>query len=254
VQKDGIEKFTILLVNYKTPSLTTKCLEFLSTLREEVPFDIVLVDNDSDGECSRAFASIEGVRAVDRYIDGDEKVHLSHSRALDFGLQYVETRYVLVIHTDTFVYDASIIRHMFSKIMAENDVVGVGTISQRLRSRPSEVYRYLKNMIRYSIRRITVPLGLTNRQLKPLRDNYLKSFCCLWDAHILKSENVNFCQDDLNPGYAMQDKLESLGYKLIRLPPSKIFSYVDHIQSGTYAELGYYDESHSRVKAYKTLT
>jgi hypothetical protein len=59
--------------------------------------------------------------------------------------------------------------------------------------------------------------------------------------------------DDRVPGYTLQDRMTELGYAVEMLSPRKIFSYLDHIQSGTVAAAGGYESTHRRTKMYNNI-
>jgi GT2 family glycosyltransferase len=247
------DRFTILLVNYKTPEMTRLCLKFLKKIFDSSQIDIVLVDNSSTRKSFGALNKIKNIELVARVVPAQEAVHISHAKGLDFGLAQVKTRYVLLIHTDTLIYDPSVIDLLFARMKQHDRIAAVGTVEQRLRNLPSRLFRLFKNAARYSSRRISRPLGLTDKIPKPITDRYLKSFCCLWDADLVKSRGLKFCADDRNPGYSMQDELEKSGYEFVRLPAKLVFNHLDHIQSGTMVENNAYLCTHRRVRAYQKI-
>ncbi|MNC80627.1 hypothetical protein D3C75_1334930 [compost metagenome] len=69
----------------------------------------------------------------------------------------------------------------------------------------------------------------------------------------MKQQGLRFQIDDRVPGYALQDRMIDLGYKVVFLSPRKIFKYLDHIQAGTVAAAGGYGQHHRRTKMYENI-
>lgn len=228
--------FSILLVNYKTKRLTSRCLGLIKKHAVLAKTNVIVVDNGSNDESLEYLKSLEWITLLERKQHEDSPAHISHAQALDEGMQHVRTRYVLLIHSDTLIYNSQIYDHLFAQFNSRK-VVAVGTCEQRHRKVYKKFARVVKKFTRYYYRKGLHLLGLSNLEPKPFIDSYLKSFCCLWDVGVIRRHGLNFCADNLNPSYGMQDKLIALGYRLVRLPTRQIFSYLDHVQSGTVVEM-----------------
>jgi hypothetical protein len=85
-------------------------------------------------------------------------------------------------------------------------------------------------------------------------EKHLKSFCTLWNARLVKKHGLHFRLDERNPGYELQDRMTALGYGIGLVSPRKMFSYLDHIQSGTVSAMGGYAAHHRRTRMYHQLT
>ena len=178
--------------------------------------------------------------------------HVAHGKALDFGIAHINTSYVLCIHTDTLIHDAGVLELMIDT-MQKNSAVAVGTVDQLHRHAGKRLWRLFNRAIRYYGRYIGRKLKLTDKFPSPYREKYLKSYCCLWNVEIIKSNGLLFNSDNRNPSYTMQDKFKEAGFVLIKLPTATIFKYLDHIQSGTMVEIGLHRQEHRRSRAYRRL-
>lgn len=249
MNRELLDHCTILVVNYKTPKLTKICLELS---RRNLPgVRTIVVDNGSNDESLMYLRSLDHITLLERSSFGEEP-HIAHARALDLGLQRVSTRYVFCMHTDSFLYDGGLVQKMFC-FAEDTKAAAVGTLEQVNRHAARQVWRNLRRTIKCFGKSTLQRFGLVARRISPSHEQYLKSFCCLWNAELLKQKNLKFESKNLNPGYAMQASLTSQGYEVIKLPSSVIFASMDHIQSGTMVEIGVYERRHRRSVAYRRI-
>ncbi len=243
--------FSVVLVNYKTPDLTKMCLELLREHAQEQRIPVWVVDNDSADASLDYLRTLDWINLIERPSVKGEAGHIAHGKALDLVLDKVETDYLFLLHTDTFVYDKEVFAMMMRECANNPDMAAVGCVEQINRGMLRETWRLTSRFCKHYVRRAKTQLGLKTKEPKPYRETHLKSFCTLWNARLAKSHGLHFCMDDRVPGYTLQDRMVSLGYGIKFLSPRKIFSYLDHIQSGTVAAAGTYGKDHRRTKMYE---
>ncbi len=233
---ESAQPFSILMVNYKTRQMTSLCLELLKTHIDTQRVEVVVVDNGSDDESVEYLRSLDWITLVRRRQTKGEAAFISHGEALDEGLKHVKNRYVCLLHTDTFIHDPQVFELLLTKIRRKG-VAAVGSLHQRHRGLHRRLFRSCKKATRYYFRKLLYLLGINSSTPKPFRDIYLKSFCCMWDVDLIRSEKLQFCAEDKNPGYFMQDELTRRGFEFTNLKTRILFDYLDHVQSGTVVEL-----------------
>jgi GT2 family glycosyltransferase len=247
------KNFSIVLVNYKTPEITKICLDLLHQHlgNENVP--IWVVDNYSADESTEYLRTLGWINLIERSITAPEAGHIAHGKALDMVLERIDTDYLFLLHTDTFVFDKNVFPMMMNKCVKNPNVAAVGCVEQLNRGTTRTLWRYSSRLFKHHFRRMKKSLGLRTREPKPYKEVYLKSFCTLWNCKLIKQHGMHFSMDDRVPGYTLQDRMTELGYAVEMLSPRKIFSYLDHIQSGTVAAAGGYDSTHRRTKMYNNI-
>jgi len=243
--------FSLVLVNYKTPDITRMCLELLRQHVQEQRIPVWVVDNDSADASLDYLRSLDWINLIERPSPGKEAGHIAHGKALDLALEKVETDYLFLLHTDTFVYDKEVFSMMLRECMRTSDIAAVGCVEQINRGIVRDTWRLTSRFCKHYIRRAKTSLGLHSKEPKPYRETHLKSFCTLWNAKLMKSQGLHFCMDDRVPGYTLQDRMVGLGFGIKLLSPRKIFRYLDHIQAGTVAAAGTYGKNHRRTKMYE---
>lgn len=98
---------SIIIINYNTFELTTKCIDSIYKYAEGLKFEIILVDNASS-ECSpdefkKIFMDIILVKS---------KENLGFSKGNNLGLKYAQADKILLLNSDTYFIDNSLIKAM----------------------------------------------------------------------------------------------------------------------------------------------
>ncbi|KPW16860.1 hypothetical protein ALO90_03548 [Pseudomonas amygdali pv. aesculi] len=169
-----------------------------------------------------------------------EPGHIAHGKALDLILKSVETPYLFLLHTDTFVFDTNVFSMMMSHSTAHPRTAAVGCVEQINRGFIRTIWRFSTRLLKFHYRTLTRHIGLPSKTPKPYRETYLKSFCTLWDCNIMKKHNLHFMMDNRVPGYSLKYKVIKLGYAITFLSARALFGYLDPIQAGTVAAAGTY--------------
>ncbi|WP_166225293.1 glycosyltransferase family 2 protein [Pseudomonas atagonensis] len=243
--------FSLVLVNYKTPDITKMCLELLRDHVKEQRIPVWVVDNDSADESVEYLRSLDWINLIERPAPTKEAGHIAHGKALDLALEKVQTDYLFLLHTDTFVYDKDVFAMMMNECTKTPDMAAVGCVEQLNRGVLRDTWRLTSRFCKHYVRRVKTQLGLRSKQPRPYKETHLKSFCTLWNVRLMKSRGLHFCMDDRVPGYTLQDRMVALGHGIKFLSPRKIFRYLDHIQAGTVAAAGTYGKDHRRTKMYQ---
>ncbi|AZO82441.1 glycosyltransferase [Stutzerimonas stutzeri] len=250
---DFPNNFSIVIVNYKTPEITKICLELLHQHVGDKNVPVWVVDNYSADESTQYLRTLDWIHLIERSVSEPEAGHIAHGKALDMVLERVDTDYLLLMHTDTFVFDKNIFPMILNKCTNNKKVVAVGCVEQLNRGTARTVWRYSSRLFKHHYRRLKISMGLRSREPKPYKEVYLKSFFTLWNCKLVKQHGMHFSMDDRVPGYTLQDQMTELGYFVETLSPRKIFSYLDHIQAGTVAATGGYGKTHRRTKMYNNI-
>ena len=242
------EKHAILMVNYKTLELTSRCLDLIKQNLDLNHYDVWVVDNHSNDESTDYLRGLNWIRLLERHTDQVEKGFESHGKALDFAFDKIKNRYVYLLHTDTFIYDSSILQLMLSNMQQDSRVVAVGCYEQVLRHPLATAWRRVIRFLKHYKRVILNGLGIPTRPPRGFYEKYIKSFCALWDLQKVKQYGFSFYMAEKIPTYELQDKMQALGYKIIGIKPSVIFQYLDHVEAGTVSLKENLPSHHRRMK------
>ncbi len=245
--------FSIALVNYKTLEVTSICLDLISQVVNVHEVPVWVVDNNSADDSLDYLKTLDWIHLIERKADAPEKGYMAHGRALDMVLERVTTDYLLLLHSDTLIYDEKIITLLINALQANRHVAAAGSLEQVNRPAYATAWRMLIRGVKYYGRRIKIALSMKTRDPRLFYEIYLKSFCTLWNVNIIKKHSVSFAMVDRIPGYEMQDKLRELGYTFYCIAPSEMFQYLDHIEAGTVSQVNGLSKNHKRVKNYQAI-
>ena len=250
--------FSIALVNYKTFDLTKVCLTLLkkhidtkSINSEKV--DVWVVDNDSKDESADYLRSLDWINLIERKPVGKEVGFAAHGKGLDLILEQVETDYLFLMHTDTFIHDPNVFKSFLAYCQQDPTIAAVGCVHQLNRGYIRSAWRTLNGFFKYYNRRIKLSLGLKAREPKPYVEPYIKSFFALWNIKLMKQSGLTFLMENRIPGYAIQDIFKKRGFKIKKISPKKLFKYLEHVEAGTVGIVTGYNDQNRRVKRKKKL-
>lgn len=226
-------KVSILIPHYKTPALLKHCLELLQHYTPKNMAKFIVIDNDSQDESIGYLQSLDWITFVPRKTIAGETPPQSHSRALDLGMEKVDTEYVLSIHTDTLVKHPEWLNYLIKNIEKNQNIGGVG--SWKLEKKP--LYKKILKSIERKFQVFYYHLiNKTDHHIEGVGENnyfYLRSHCALYRTDLLKKYGLKFDDNNEVAGKVMHKKLVEKGHEMIFLASSKLSRYLDHINHAT---------------------
>lgn len=248
-----LPKFSIGLVNYKTLDLTRTCLNFLKSHLDSGALDansveVWVVDNDSADESTTYLRSLDWIHLIERPSPGKEQGFAAHGEGLDLILAAINTDYLFLMHTDTFIYEPQIFIQCLQRMQRQPKIAAIGCLHQLNRGYLRLFWRAFTGFFKYHHRRIKQYLGLPARQARPYIEPYIKSFFALWNVGLMKKLGYHFYLEQQIPGYVLQDKLAAQGYVIERMSPARLFRYLDHVEAGTVGLVSGYTAQNRRLQ------
>lgn len=246
--------FSIAIVNYKTADLTKICLDLLKKhIDAGLNAQVWVVDNNSQDESTAYLRNLDWIHLIVRDSDYAEKGFVAHGEGLDTILEQIKTDYVVLMHTDTFVHDASIFEQTIQALYQHPHIAAMGCLEQLDRGLVRTTWRVVSRFFKRHSRRLRLWLGLPTKPPKPYLEAYIKSFFACWNVSIMRKYGYTFLMGNRNPGYELQDLLKAKGYTIGLISPRKLFKYLDHVEAGTVGLNAGYTEQNRRVKRKKSL-
>ena len=223
-------KATICIANYKTLDFTRLCLRSIRKFTS-YPYEVIVVDNDSQDESLAYLKSLSWIRLIERQGRAAEPGGgFAHAAALDLGLNNSNTEFFISMHSDTFVKKDNWLTDLISCFDNDENIacVGSGKIE------PTPKWRIL-------LKKAT---DLRTFKRKLLREPdpigkyryYNRTICCLYRTDILRRENLSFLMDrdkGLTGGKKLYFELIDRGYKTVELPPAIMGQYIIHLAHAT---------------------
>lgn len=223
---------TILVPNYKTLELTKLCLRLIRKHTASHQAEVIVIDNDSQDESLDYLRSLSWIKLIERKVIPNEGAISSHSRALDLGLQQVETPYVLSIHTDTLIKNPSWLDFLISNMEKKPTTAGVGSWKLECKSLWRQALKKVERKVQLAYYQCT---GKQAHGIEGVGKNYyyLRSHCAMYRMDLIRELQLSFSGGDMVAGKDMHKKLIDAGYEMIFLPSNVLITYLDHINHAT---------------------
>jgi glycosyltransferase involved in cell wall biosynthesis len=223
-------KATICIVNYKTLDFTRLCLRSIRKFTK-YPYEVIVVDNDSQDESLKYLKSLNWIRLIERRAGANEPGGgYAHAAGLDLGLENCNTEYFVSMHSDTFVRKDNWLKDLIYYFGRDESIVCVGSgkieliPKWRILLKKATDFRTLKR----KVLREQDPVGKFRY--------YNRTICSLYRTDILRREQLSFLLDrdkGLTGGKKLYFELVDRGHKTVELPPSVMGRFIYHLAHAT---------------------
>lgn len=216
-----LPQLTAIIPNYKTPELVRICLRLLKKNSDLNKLKVLVVDNDSCDDSLDYLRSIDWITLIERKDCANESGPLMHCRALDIAMQHVDTPFVMVMHTDTFMISEKWQQFLLDCFDSCN-VAGVG--SWKLENPPGFIKRLgqkIEDLFRHF-----------RTGKKKSRSMFLRSHCAVYRTELLKKHTKGF-EDFGTAGEAVHKHLTDAGFEMKFLESAILSKYIRHINHAT---------------------
>lgn len=223
-------KATICIVNYKTPDFTRLCLRSIRKFTK-YPYEVIVVDNDSQDESLKYLKSLNWIRLIERHAGANEPGGgYAHGAGLDLGLENCNTEFFISMHSDTFVRKDNWLKDLIYYFGHDESIVCVGSgkielIPQwRILLKKATDFKTFKR----KILREPDPVGKFRY--------WNRTICSLYRTDILHIEKVSFLMGrdmGLTGGKKLYFELVDRGHKTVELPPSEMGRFIYHLAHAT---------------------
>lgn len=118
-------KISVVIINFNTPQLTLNCLRSIKQHWDTIQYEIILVDNAPKADHKADFLSVD-----DRISYIISEVNIGFGRANNLGMKAATGKYLLLLNSDTLIFDDSIAKCTLFLEQPEN--AGYGMLGCRL--------------------------------------------------------------------------------------------------------------------------
>ncbi len=223
-------KATICIVNYKTLDFTRLCLRSIRKFTK-YPYQVIVVDNDSQDESLEYLKSLNWIRLIERRSGADELGGgYAHAAGLDLGLENCNTEIFVSMHSDTFVQKHNWLSELICYFGNDENVVCVGSGKIELTPKWRILLKKATDLrtFKRKVLREPDPVGKFRY--------YNRTICCLYRTDILRREQLSFLMDrnkGLTGGKKLYFELVDRGYTTVELPPTVMGQFVYHLAHAT---------------------
>ncbi len=224
-------KATICIVNYKTLNFTKLCLRSIRKFTH-YPYEVIVVDNNSQDESLEYLKSLKWIRLLQRDTSSDIGGGYSHGAALQLGIEHCNTEFFVSMHSDTFVQKNNWLMELISHFNNDKMVACIGSGKIELTARWRKWLKAATDLRNFKRKLLREP------DLQGKYRYYNRTICCLYRTDVLNNENLSFLPDrdkELTAGKRLYFKLVDRGYKTVELPAKVLGQYVIHLAHATQA-------------------
>lgn len=112
-------KLSIIIVNYKTPELTLRCIESIYASVIDVSFEVIVVDNDSqDNSKEKITHSFPSVKWI------SNTYNAGFGRANNLGVKHAKGEFILLLNSDMLLLPDQNLNVLLNRIK-DNSKIGV---------------------------------------------------------------------------------------------------------------------------------
>jgi len=224
-------KATICVVNYKTLDLTRLCLRSIRKFTE-YPYEVIVVDNDSQDESLDYLKRLRWIRLIERRDRNNPGGGYAHAAGLDTGLANCNTEFFVSMHSDALVQKQNWLMDLVGYFGNDENIACVGSGKIELTPKWRALLKYATDF-RTAARKLL-------REPDPIGKfrYYNRTICCIYRTEVLRRENLSFLMDTdkgLTGGKKLYFELVDRGYKTVELPLSIMGQYVVHLAHATQA-------------------
>ena len=223
---------SIVIPHYQTPDLARLCLRAIRRLTDH-PYEVIVVDNHSRDGSLEYLRGVGWIRLIERGPETEPEAVYAHASAMDAGLAAARGRWLVSLHTDTFVRREGWLGALVARLKADPRAAALG--SGKLESGP-QWYLAMKRLwderrLKNALRRL---VGLAPRPRRTDADWYPRSYCAVYRLDKVRRLGLNFQPAPDHPaGDLLYRGLVAAGFSGVCLPPEEMHRYVEHVAHAT---------------------
>jgi glycosyltransferase involved in cell wall biosynthesis len=223
---------TLCVVNYKTLDLTRLCLRSIRKFTRR-PYEVIVVDNDSQDASTDYLRSLSWIRLVERKDKTtDRSGGYAHAAALDMALEQTQTEFFVAMHSDTVVHRDNWLADLLARFGNDPKIACVGGGKVELTPAWEVWLKKLTDFKTLGRKLLDTPdpLGIYRY--------YNRTVCSVYRTAILKKEKLSFRMDrdkGLTVGKKLYFELVDRGYKTVELSDEYMKQYLYHLAHATQA-------------------
>ncbi len=216
---------SIVIPHFQTPDLAKLCLRSIREHTRDVPYEVIVVDNDSrDDRSLNYLRSVEWIRLIER-TDVSDNPATAHKEAVDLGFTAATAPFVMAFHTDSIPIRHDWLSWHVGHLTADPRIAAVGTYKLELKSPWLLRLRTWTDRLLSSCRRSSEP-----GDHRP----YIRSHCALYRRDVLEQLGLSYNGDpNATAGCDIHFELERHGHVAKLLSVEETLQRVVHLNHGT---------------------
>jgi GT2 family glycosyltransferase len=228
---------SICIPHWQVKELITLCLRAIRRYTQDIPYEVIVVDNGSEDESLDYLRRLPWIRLIERNRnDLPDFWVMAFITALDLGMANSRGEYFVVMHTDTIVQRPDWLERLLAPLQADPTCAASGAWKLEMRSPVLEFTKQLTDTKKAKLwLRRTLLADPTARQLP--RELCPRDYCALYRAEPIRRLGLRFDCNHRFPGYTtgeqMYYQLKENGYRAEVIPTPEMMQYMVHLAHAT---------------------
>jgi len=227
---------SICIPHWQVLELVRLCLRAIRKNTKNIPIEVIVVDNGSEGQSLDYLRSLPWIRLIERGKQTPEYWVNAFVTALDMGFENSRGEYFVIMHTDTIIKHPGWLERLLSPLKADPQCAAAGAWKLE-RRRP--FYEFMKKATdtkkaKLWLRR-TFLQDAKARQLK--RELCPRDYCTIYRSEPIRRLGLSFNAGGRWHGYTageqMYYQLKENGYRAEVLDTDEMMDYMEHLAHAT---------------------
>ncbi len=219
---------SIVIPHYQTPELVKLCLRSVRRYTQDVPYEVIVVDNGSKDAASLNYLrSVQWIRLIERGEQAGTGAQ-AHKEAVDIGFQEARGELLLTIHTDTIPIRSDWLKWLVEQLLADQRIAAVGSYKLELPRPWTQALKQIEKTFGKLLKKKTSNSGSDNDR------PYIRSHCALYRKDVLQRLGLSYNdRTDETAGRLIHLQLEQHGYIAKLLPVEEMLQRLVHLNHAT---------------------
>ncbi|MBN2180319.1 MAG: glycosyltransferase family 2 protein [Sedimentisphaerales bacterium] len=227
---------SICIPHWQVRELITPCLRAIRKFTQNIPIEVIVVDNGSKDESLPYLRSLSWIKLIERGQQTPENWVEAFITALDLGFENSCGKYFAIMHTDTFVKHPLWLERLTEPMDKDPKCAAVGAWKLELRH---PVYEFTKKITDTKKAKLWLRRNLfgdqSARQLK--RELCPRDYCAIYRAEPIRKFGLRFREENRWRGYTageqMYYQLKENGYRAEVIDTAEMMKYMEHLAHAT---------------------
>lgn len=226
MRKTDVE-VSIIIINYNTWKMTKECIDSIYTHIQNIPYEVIVVDNGSKDESKEFFEADKRVK----YIYSND--NLGFGVANNLGVSAAEGKFILLLNSDTIVLN-NILSYFLSAYYSEPNIGALGCRLYDAKLNYTHSYsnfitikRELQNNTRKYLDKLNIHIKGTNPKTYPSESSFYVEY--ITGADLFMSKDTFIKIGGFDPHFFMyceevdmQERMSKIGLKMKIISGPKI--------------------------------
>lgn len=227
---------SICIPHWQVKELITPCLRAIRKFTQNIPIEVIVVDNGSEDESLAYLRSLSWIKLIERGKKTPENWIQAFITALDLGFKHSRGEYFVIMHTDTLIKHPGWLERLILPMKSDPKCAAVGAWKLEPRH---PIYEFTKKITDTKKAKLWLRRNLLGdqkaRQLK--RELCPRDYCAIYRAEPIRRLGLKFNARgsliDYTSAEQMYYQLKENGYHAVVIDTTEMMKYMVHLAHAT---------------------